>query len=262
MSELADFLRQACDTNGLFAKHGLLGALTCVGATVWVSAWISRRLTHGRLHGTAIAVMAGLAMAFVGGAVTGGKNGLADVPVFAGLGLLGGTMLRDMAIVSTAFGVHFAELRRSGGLGVVSLLLGVSTSFVSGACVAVGFGYRDAESITTIGAGAMTYIVGPVTGTAIGARSEVIALSLAAGLTKAIVTMIATPLVARRIGLTNPRSAMIFGGLLGTNVGVAAGLAATDPKLVPYGAMTATFYTGLGCLLGPSLFYFAVRALC
>ena len=28
-----------------------------------------------------------------------------------------------------------------------------------------------------------------------------------------------------------------------------AGLAATDPKLVPYGAMTATFYTGLGCLL-------------
>jgi hypothetical protein len=24
--------------------------------------------------------------------------------------------------------------------------------------------------------------------------------------------------------------------------------------------MTATFYTGLGCLLGPSVFYFAVRA--
>jgi hypothetical protein len=38
-------------------------------------------------------------------------------------------------------------------------------------------------------------------------------------------------------------------------------LAATDKRLVPYGAMTATFYTGLGCLLGPSVIYFAVRAL-
>ncbi|MCV7530512.1 hypothetical protein M3E04_000050 [Micrococcus luteus] len=25
---------------------------------------------------------------------------------------------------------------------------------------------------------------------------------------------------------------------------------------MPYGAMTATFYTGLGCLLGPSVFYY------
>ncbi|MCF5655613.1 malonate transporter subunit MadM, partial [Pseudomonas poae] len=31
--------------------------------------------------------------------------------------------------------------------------------------------------------------------------------------------------------------------------------------LVPYGALTATFHTGLGCLLGPSLLYFIVRGL-
>jgi hypothetical protein len=48
---------------------------------------------------------------------------------------------------------------------------------------------------------------------------------------------------------------------MGTNSGVMAGLAATDPKLVPYGAMTATFYTGLGCLLGPSEVFMIVRAL-
>jgi hypothetical protein len=48
---------------------------------------------------------------------------------------------------------------------------------------------------------------------------------------------------------------------MGTNSGVMAGLAATDPKLVPYGAMTATFYTGLGCLLGPSFFYLVIRCL-
>jgi hypothetical protein len=30
---------------------------------------------------------------------------------------------------------------------------------------------------------------------------------------------------------------------------------------VPYGALTATFHTGIGCLFAPSLFYFVVRAL-
>ena len=56
-------------------------------------------------------------------------------------------------------------------------------------------------------------------------------------------------------------NAFIFGGLMGTTSGVAAGLAATDPKLVPYGAMTATFYTGLGCLLGPSVVYMTINAI-
>ena len=44
------------------------------------------------------------------------------------------------------------------------------------------------------------------------------------------------------------------------NVG-GVGLAATDPRLVPYGALTATFHTGLGCLVAPSVLYLAVRAL-
>lgn len=115
--------------------------------------------------------------------------------------------------------------------------------------------------MTTIGGGAATYIVGPVTGTALGATSEVMALSVAAGLVKSILVMTLTPFVAKCIGLDNPRSALIFGGLMGTTSGVAGGLAATDPKLVPYGAMTATFYTALGCLLGPSVVFMAIRAI-
>jgi|TARA_B110000914_G_scaffold35356_1_gene28225 malonate transporter MadM subunit len=71
--------------------------------------------------------------------------------------------------------------------------------------------------------------------------------------------MIGTPFVAKSIGLDNPLSAMIYGGSMGTTSGVAGGLAATDPKLVPYGAMTATFYTGMGCLLAPSLLFMMVR---
>ena len=72
--------------------------------------------------------------------------------------------------------------------------------------------------------------------------------------------MVATPFVAPYIGLNNPRSAVIFGGLIGTSSGVAGGLAATDPKLVPYGCLTAAFYTALGCLLGPSLLFRHARA--
>jgi malonate transporter MadM subunit len=237
----------------------LLAAFACVGATVWFSHFLSAFVTRGRVHGTAIAVLLGLILSYVGGSLTGGKNGLADVPIFAGLGLLGGSMLRDMAIVSTAFGVRFTDLRDSGWVGLLSLLVGTVLSFASGVIAAFVFGYRDASSITTIGAGAMTYIVGPVTGTAVGASSDVIALSIATGLIKAICVMMATPFLAKSIGLDNPRSAMIYGGIMGTNVGVMAGLAATDPKLVPYGAMTATFYTGLGCLVCPSVFFFVVR---
>jgi malonate transporter MadM subunit len=174
---------------------------------------------------------------------------------------MGGAMLRDFAIVSTAFGVDFAEIKKAGTAGVVSLFAGVIVSFAVGALVAFFFGYTDAISMTTIGAGAATYIVGPVTGTAIGAASDVIALSVAAGLVKSVLVMIGTPLVAKYIGLDNARTAMVYGGLMGTTSGVAGGLAATDPRLVPYGAMTATFYTGLGCLMGPSVMFFAISAL-
>ena len=71
------------------------------------------------------------------------------------------------------------------------------------------FGYRDAVSITTIGAGAVTYIV-TCYGCSIGASSEVMALSIATGLVKAICVMVSTPLTAKFMGLDNPRSAMIL----------------------------------------------------
>ena len=71
--------------------------------------------------------------------------------------------------------------------------------------------------------------------------------------------MIATPLLAKRIKLDNFRSAMIYGGIVGSTSGVSAGLTATDPKLVPYGAMTAIFLTGLGCLMCPTVFFGVVN---
>ena len=228
---------------------------------MWVSYYASHHLTNGRLHGSAVAIILGLVLAYVGGVMTGGKKGMADLELFAGMGIMGGAMLRDFAIVSTAYGVDLGLIRKAGVTGVVSLILGIVLSFIVGGVVALMFGYTDAVRMTTRGAGAATYIVGPVTGTALGASSEIIALSVAAGLIKSVLVMIGTPFIAPLIGLNNPKSAMAYGGLMGTTSGVAGGLAATDKRLVPYGAMTATFYTGLGCLLGPSLMYFIFRAI-
>lgn len=241
--------------------YGMISGFAVIGATMWLSYWASARLTKGRLHGSAIAILIGLVLSYVGGLYTGGQKGLVDIPLLSGIGILGGAMLRDFAIIATGFGVNPAELKRAGASGVLALFVGIFASFVAGAGVALAFGYTDAVSLTTIGTGAVTYIVGPVTGAAIGASSEVMALSIAAGLIKAIVVMVATPFVAPFIGLNNPRAAVIFGGLMGTSSGVAGGLAATDPKLVPYGCLTAAFYTALGCLLGPSLIYFVMRGL-
>ncbi len=242
-------------------RNGLVVAFAVVGLTVWMSYLISDRLTRGRIHGSAIAIVVGLFAAYWGGKLTGGEIGVANIPFLAGIGVMGGGMLRDFAIVATAFGVHLSELKKAGLAGVISIVAGVVVSFAVGAIVAVLFGYTDAISITTIGAGAVTYIVGPVTGEAIGASNPIIALSVAAGLVKSILVMVGTPMVARHIGLDNPQSAMVFGGLMGTTSGVAGGLAATDPKLVPYGAMTATFYTGFGALMAPSVLYLIVRML-
>ena len=242
-------------------ENGLVTAFALVGLIMLVSGFISRKLTFGRVQGSAIAILIGLALAWAGGKVSGGKNGLADIALFSGVGLMGGNMMRDFAIVATAFEVHPQEARRAGWIGAVALMLGTVIPFIVGVSVAWSFGYRDAVSLTTIGAGAVTYIVGPVTGSAIGAGSDVIALSIATGVFKAILVMIATPAAAKFLRLKTPRSAMVFGGLAGTVSGVSAGLAATDRKLVPYGALVATFHTGIGCLMGPSVLFFIVKAI-
>ncbi len=244
----------------LLVKNGLIVAFLVTGLIMYLADFLSVKLTNRKIPGSAIAIFLGLVLAYIGGRMTGGNKGIADVKQLSGFELMGGSMFRDFAIVSTALGVSFAVVRKTGLAGVISLLIGVIFTFIGGATIAWAMGYTDAKSLTTIGAGACTFIVGPVTGAAIGASSDVIAISIAAGLVKSILVTIGTPLIARFIGLDNPSTAMIFGGLLGTTSGVAAGLAATDPKLVPYGAMTATFYTGLGCLLCPSVLYLMVTA--
>ena len=229
-----------------------------VGIITVISNGIAK-VIGGRIRASAIAIFLGLILAYIGGKVTGGTKGLADISIFTGIGVLGASALRDFTIVSTAFGAKLSEIKKCGLVGIVALLVGVVVTFFVGVLVAVAFGYRDAASACTIAAGAVTFVVGPVTGAALGADSAVIAISIAVGVFKSVAVMVITPIVAKKIGLNTPRAAMVFGGLMGTTSGTAAGLAATDPKLVPYGAMTATFYTGIGCLLCPSVLYFVVK---
>lgn len=241
-------------------SNSIVFAFLLVGIFSIIAKGIAR-LTKDRIHESAIAIMLGLISAYIGGLLTGGTKGLADIAPFTGLNIMGGTSFRDLAVIATAYEAKPDAIKKCGIVGLGSLLMGVTSAYLTGAFVALCAGFRDAESIATIASGAVTFIVGPVTGSTVGASSSVIALSIAAGLAKSIVIMVITPIVANKIGLTTSRAAIIYGGLMGSVSGTSVGLAATKPELVPYGAMIATFYTGLGCLLCPSIFYSLTKML-
>ncbi len=133
--------------------HALIVAFAFVGAVMWFSISYPED-DAGRVHGSAIAILIGLALAYAAGLSTGGQKGVVDWPWLAGIGLLGGAMLRDFAIVATAFEVDVVEAKKAGMLGVIALAIGTVVPFVIGAVVALAFGYDDAISMATIGAGA------------------------------------------------------------------------------------------------------------
>ncbi len=214
----------------VLTQNGLITAFAVVGLISAIASLASARLTGGRIHASAIAIVIGLAFAYLAGRSGAGSKGVADLPVLGGIGLMGGAMLRDYTIVATALEVDPRHLKDAGLLGSVALLLGTVVPFVCGVTVAWFFDYRDPVVLTTIGAGAVTYIVGPVTGAALGASSDILALSVSAGLVKAILVMVGTPMAARTLHLTTPRAALAFGGLAGTVSGVTAGLAATEDR--------------------------------
>ena len=115
----------------LITKNGLVAAFIIIGITTWIAYKIGG-LTKGRIHGSAIAIFFGLILAYIGGVVGGGHKGLASIPMFAGVGVMGGAMFRDFAIVSTAFGADLREIKKVGLVGVLSLIFGLLTSWVAG----------------------------------------------------------------------------------------------------------------------------------
>ena len=234
----------------MFLKNGFVLSFLLVGIMMFITQFISDKILKHKIPGIALAIVLGLILASFGG-----KAGIADIPLFSGMALLGGSMLRDFAIVSTAFGASMQEIKKAGWVGVVSLFVGVFFNFTVGVIVAQLFGYTDPGEIATLASGTCTFIVGPITGNAVGASSEIITLSIAAGVIKVLIVSVITPLIKNLVGIKTKTSAMVFGGVMGTVSGVSAAMASINPKLVPYGALTATFYTDIAAILCPSVFY-------
>ena len=99
------------------ADNGLVAAFAVVGILLWISGVVSRHIFRGRIQASAIAILGALALAYLGGALTGKAKGLSDVTGFAGLALMGGTMMRDFCIVATASEVRVSEAKKAGDLG-------------------------------------------------------------------------------------------------------------------------------------------------
>lgn len=100
------------DAIKLFTKNGMVASFMVIGIVMYIAYNIAK-LTKGRVHGSAIAIFLGLVLAYIGGTISGGSKGIADVPLFAGMGLVGGAMFRDFAIVSTAFGADLREIKKN-----------------------------------------------------------------------------------------------------------------------------------------------------
>jgi malonate transporter MadM subunit len=128
----------------------LIVAFAFVGAVIWISNSLAHYLTRGRVAGSAIAVLAGLALAYWGGAITGKSKGLADIAQFGGLALMGGAMMRDFTIVATASEVHVDEAKKAGWLGFLALVLGTLLPFIVGVGVAYAYGHRDPITLTEL----------------------------------------------------------------------------------------------------------------
>ncbi len=244
----------------LLAEEGVVTAFATVGIIIYLANLASKYLTAGRIHGSAIAVVTGIVLAYIGGRITHGHKGIADIAAFSGFGLMGGGLFRDFSVTATAFNIDIAQAKRAGWVGFTALVLGTIFPFLVGVIAARAYGYSDPVVVTTIAAGCVTYIVGGVTGGALGAPSAIVAIAVAIGVLKAILIMIATPIVASSIRLDNSRTAMVYGGMMGSISGVTAGLGAVNPRLIPYGALVTTFHTGFGCLVCPSILFLLTRA--
>lgn len=57
-------------------KYELIVGFAVIGLMMWFSFWVSEKWTKGRIHGSAIAIMLGLTLAYVSGAISGEQKEL------------------------------------------------------------------------------------------------------------------------------------------------------------------------------------------
>ena len=140
----------------ILIKNSLITAFVFVGVTVYLSYFLSEKLTKGRFHGSAIAIILGLIFAYIAGSYYEGDKGVADIAILSGVGVLGGSMLRDFAIVATAYGAKFMIWDFWSGWCCFLILR--SYLIILWALSLLFYLADDAKSITTIGAGTVTLL--------------------------------------------------------------------------------------------------------
>ena len=69
----------------ILIKNSILTAFVTVGVIMWVSYFLSDKLTQGKFHGSAIAISLGLVLAYIGGLTHEGSRGLANIELFSQL---------------------------------------------------------------------------------------------------------------------------------------------------------------------------------
>lgn len=169
----------------IFAKmassYGLVGSFILV-TVVMMAGYSLAGLIHQKRMGAAFSILLALVVAWVGGVIANGQqaaygaelissvsHGITDVKfitqsgsflaIFGGIGILGGGMMRDYTIISTAWGVKGENIIKAGLAGFIALLLGLIISYLSGVGIGYAFGYRDPYELATIGAGVQTFVV-------------------------------------------------------------------------------------------------------
>ena len=118
------------ELTGILDKNGLIFAFLLVGFIMYLSYFISKRFTKHTIPGAAIAISVGLIIAYFGG-----EKGVASVPAFSGMAILGGSMMRDFSIVGTAMGASFSEIKKTGLVGLLCLVLGTVLAFFIGGTI-------------------------------------------------------------------------------------------------------------------------------
>lgn len=104
----------------LFIKNGFIFSFLLVGVMMLITDFLSKRVIKNKIPGVALAIVLGLILA-----AFGGEKGIANIPIFAGMAILGGSMMRDFAIVSTSLGASFEEIKKAGWVAFFSLLIGI-----------------------------------------------------------------------------------------------------------------------------------------
>ena len=184
--------------SNLLIKNGFVLALFITGLIMLVSFWVSERLTCWRIPGSAIAIITGLVLAYIGGRVTG-ENGIADIPVLSGFSIMGGPCSVILPLYPQPWVPVSMKSKSRNGRGSFAVpghICFLPAWYQPGFCLWL---YRIRKILPPLvpEPARLSRVWLPA---AIGAPSEVITLSIAAGVLKAILVTIATPALAKYIG--------------------------------------------------------------